>query len=298
MKTIASIAEFFRTLSIEEILVLIFIAAVLIEWIVSRISKTQVHNKRDSISNFLVGTVSFAADFLFSVITFPLWIYLYDHCKIIYLNNNHLSIFLLLFVLIDFIEYWFHRLSHEINVLWSAHQVHHQSQFFNLTVGLRTSLFVPFFNLFFYILLPVLGFSPECMVLIILIQGIYQLLIHTKLIGRLGFVEYIFVTPSAHRVHHGKNDLYLDRNYGKCLIVWDRMFGTYQTETEAVEFGLKTPMEKTNVWHVIFQPYRILLRMVKKSDDRKTKFNLLFKDPDWAWERMQQEKANEYQKPG
>jgi sterol desaturase/sphingolipid hydroxylase (fatty acid hydroxylase superfamily) len=294
MKTIENMAGFFRALSIEEILALVFITAAITEWLTGKIKHIPVHNKRDSISNFLVGLVSFAADFLFSIITFPLWLYLFDHFRLVSFDNNQLWVFLLLFVFIDFTEYWFHRLSHEINFLWSAHQVHHQSTFFNLTVGLRTSLFIPVFNLFFYLLFPVLGFDPLLMVFIIFIQGIYQLLIHTQLVGKLGFIEYILVTPSAHRVHHGKNDIYLDRNYGKCLVVWDRIFGTYQAETETVEFGLTTPMEKTNVWHVLFHPYKILLRLFKQASDRKTKMHILFKGPAWINERYKQDKQNHH----
>jgi len=127
------------------------------------------------------------------------------------------------------------------------------------------------------------------MVLIVLVQGVYQLLIHTRLIGRLGWIEYVLVTPSAHRVHHGKNEIYLDRNYGKCFIVWDMLFGTYQPETENVEFGLKTPVNTTHAWKLVVRPYQIMLNLAKKAGDRQTKINVFFREPDWAWELAQQQ---------
>jgi sterol desaturase/sphingolipid hydroxylase (fatty acid hydroxylase superfamily) len=288
MKTIDAFADFFRSFHIESVLILVFAAALLMEWITCKLNGWQVHNKRDSRCNFLIGAISFAADLLFSVITFPLWLYLYDHFRIWTLPANAWA-FLTLFILVDFTEYWFHRFSHEVNVLWSAHQVHHQSRFFNLTVGLRTSFFVPFFNLFFYLAFPVLGFDPKAMVLIVLLQGVYQLLIHTRLVGKLGWIEYLLVTPSAHRVHHGKNELYLDRNYGKCFIVWDRLFGTYQAETENVEFGLKTPIKTNNAWKLVVQPYQDMLNLARKANDTTTKIQVFFNEPDWAWELTQQQ---------
>jgi sterol desaturase/sphingolipid hydroxylase (fatty acid hydroxylase superfamily) len=187
-------------------------------------------------------------------------------------------------------EYWFHRLSHEVNLLWTAHVVHHQSRFFNLSVGLRTSLFVPIFNVFFYFIFPVLGFDPADVLLIAFIQGMYQLLIHTKLIGKLGWLEYVFVTPSAHRVHHGSNAEYLDKNYGKVFIVWDRLWKTFEEETVTVTYGLKIPQPQENPWQTVMNPMRTLLRVVRETKDKKLRRALLFREPDWAWEYLQMEK--------
>jgi len=279
MKSIEAMADFFRSLALEDILILIFMVALATEWLTGKLRQKPVYRLRDSISNFTVGAVSFLADLLFSVITFPLWIWLYDHARLFDIDSTSAWMLVLLFVLIDFTEYWFHRFSHETNVLWSAHQVHHQSECFNLTVGLRTSLFIPLFNLLFYLAFPVLGFDPLHMVLIILLQGVYQLLIHTQLIGRLGWMEYVIVTPSMHRVHHGKNDIYLDRNYGKCLVIWDLLFGTYARETETVLYGVTCPPQNSNVFHVLFHPYRQLALQLRKAGSMRNRILVLFRGP-------------------
>lgn len=271
-----------KSLSFEQSLILIFSVFVFCEWLVSRLAKLNTHNLRDSLRNFMIGLISFLGDFLFTILTMPLWIYLFHHLRIFEFDQGGLGMFILLFVLLDFSEYWFHRLSHRVNLLWQAHIVHHQSSFFNLTVGLRTSLFVPFFNIFFYSLFPLIGFDPENVLLVILIQGIYQLLIHTELVGRLGFLEYLIVTPSAHRVHHGKNELYIDKNYGKFLIIWDQLFGTYQRETEKVEYGITKPMQKETVIHSIFTPFKNLFKAMSYVRNIRAWRILLFKSPSVA----------------
>ncbi len=225
-----------------------------------------------------------ATDLIFSLLTLPILWYLYNHYRFIELEQDSIITFCVLFILIDFTEYWFHRLSHEINLLWSAHVVHHQSEFFYLSVGIRTSFFVPLFNIFFYLIFPVLGFSPDMLLLIIFIQGIYQLLIHTELIGRLGFLEYILVTPSAHRVHHGKNDIYIDKNYGKIFIIWDFVFHSYQKEIEEVIYGLNKTIEVKGFIRSMTEPYRTMAKAYRKLEVKKYRRAVIFKKPDRAAE--------------
>lgn len=278
MKTIHTVVSFFRHLSLTELIAVIYLFAFFTEWLTGKMHKRPLYSFYDSINNFILGIISFSSDILFSLATFPIWIWLYENASIFNLHDST-GTFLLLFILIDFAEYWFHRISHEVNVFWLAHQIHHQSEHFNLTVGLRTSLFVPLLNLWFYLLFPVLGFSPLQMVVIILIQGVYQLLIHTQVVGKLGWIEYILVTPSAHRVHHGKNNLYIDRNYGKCFIVWDRLFGTYCRETEPVQYGVTTPPASSRVTHILFYPYRHLFQQLYKDRSLQNFSKLLFRRP-------------------
>ncbi len=282
MNSIHHILLWIRSLSLEESLIGIFVIFILCEWIVARLRKVKLHNLRDSYRNAMIGVISFTTDFLFTILTLPLWIYMFSNLRIFEFEQAGIWMFVILFILVDFSEYWFHRLSHEINLLWSAHIVHHQSSFFNLTVGLRTSFFVPFFNIFFYSFFPILGFDPENVLLVILIQGIYQLLIHTELVGKLGFLEYLIVTPSAHRVHHGKNEIYVDKNYGKFLILWDQLFGTYQKETEKVKFGITKPMEKESVAYSIFGPFKNLFKAILFTKNLRAWRVLLFKSPNVA----------------
>lgn len=285
-----------KSLSFEQSLIIIFSIFIFCEWIIGRLNKLKIHNLRDSLRNFMIGLISFLSDFLFTILTMPLWIYLFHQLRIFEFDQGSVGMFIILFVLLDFSEYWFHRLSHRVNLLWQAHIVHHQSSFFNLTVGLRTSLFVPLFNIFFYSLFPLIGFDPENVLLVILIQGIYQLLIHTELVRSMGVLEYLIVTPSAHRVHHGKNDIYIDKNYGKFLIVWDQLFGTYQRETEKVEYGITQPMKKENVVHSIFNPFKNLFKAMSYVKNLRAWKILLFKSPSVAGKLQESILSKDYDK--
>jgi len=279
MEIIHALPVFFRGLPLERMLALVFILFFALEWLSAKLRKLDLYDLKDSLRNLGAGLVSLFVDLLFSLASIPLLDFLFTQAKLFEFPQEKFFVFLLLFVLIDFSEYWFHRLSHEINFLWAAHSVHHQSTYFNLSVGLRTSFFVPLFNIFFYLPLPLLGFAPDLIIEVIFLQGVYQLLVHTKLVGKLGWLEYIFVTPSAHRVHHGRNKIYLDRNYGKTLIIWDRLFSTYEEESEEVEFGLTQPLERNDVLYSIFEPFRGLLRACSCASSRKEKLRLLLGRP-------------------
>ena len=279
MKTINAIFHFFHALSLEEVLVSVFFLFYLSEWLLGKLKGIKTHEKNDTIQNFLIGFFSFLFDFLFSMLTLPFLSWLFHHCSLFTFNNHNRPVIILLFILVDLSEYWFHRLSHEINILWSAHIVHHQSECFNLSVGLRTSLFVPFFNIFIYALFPLLGFDPELVLLVIFVQGIYQLLVHTELIGKLGILEYIIVTPSGHRVHHGRNELYIDKNYGKFFIIWDLIFGTYQKETEQVNYGIQGESGKRGAVQSVFGPYIALVAFLRREKKREKRKRMLFGKP-------------------
>jgi sterol desaturase/sphingolipid hydroxylase (fatty acid hydroxylase superfamily) len=143
-----------------------------------------------------------------------------------------------LIVLQDFLFYWLHRVDHGCRVFWAVHATHHSSAEFNLTVGIRPSVFQPVYRFAWFLPLAVLGFRPADVLLAYSVTQLYGVLVHTKHVGRLGVMESVLVTPSHHRVHHGSNPQYLDRNFGMLLIVWDKLFGTFQKEEEAVQFGL------------------------------------------------------------
>jgi sterol desaturase/sphingolipid hydroxylase (fatty acid hydroxylase superfamily) len=273
---------FCRALTIEQTGGLLFAGFLVLEWISSRLMKLATYKLKDSVQNFVIGGISFVFDYLFSILSFPLLLYIFHHLRLFTFNNDSLPVFCLLFLLVDLCEYWFHRLCHEVNILWRAHIVHHQSEEFNLSVGLRTSLFIPFFNIFLYALFPLFGFDPVLVLMILFVQGFFQLLVHTKLVKKLGMLEYIFVTPSAHRVHHGKNELYLDKNYGKFFIFWDLLFGTYQEETEEVEFGIKGEKKYGNALECIFKPYSQLLQLYPRLKNKWLKKKLLLGTPDDA----------------
>ncbi len=220
----------------EKYFISLFILLFIAEVIVSIKTKNKSYHLKNTLENIGIGAVSMFIDYGFSLLSYPLLLFLFSNYRLIHLQRSGYY-FILLFISLDFLEYWFHRLSHEIPIMWTAHKVHHQSEFFNLSVGLRTSFLIPLFNVGFYCILPLIGFHPADILVLIFLQGIYQLFIHTKLIGKLGWLDKILVTPSVHRVHHGKNEIYLDKNYGKVLTLWDWVFNTYKKETEDVIYG-------------------------------------------------------------
>ena len=145
---------------------------------------------------------------------------------------------LLLFFAEDLCYYWFHRVHHEVRFFWAAHVNHHSSRHYNLSTALRQSWTTPLTGPIFWVPLALLGFHPFMILTAQAVSLIYQFWIHTELIGRLGPLEWVLNTPSHHRVHHGSNVEYLDRNYGGILIVWDRLFGSFEPERAAVDYGL------------------------------------------------------------
>lgn len=194
---------------------------------------------KKTLENIGTGLIALLFDHGFSLLSYPALQYLYRHS--LFEIEKSMFYFGVLFLLLDFTEYWFHRLSHYVPLMWTAHKVHHQSTVFNLSVGLRTSVLIPFFNIGFYAIIPLLGFDPADLLFFIFAQGIYQLFIHTEVIKKLGMLDLILVTPSVHRVHHGINDEYLDKNFGKIFVIWDQLFGSYEKERATVVYGASDP---------------------------------------------------------
>ncbi len=186
-----------------------------------------------------------------------------------------------LFFADDLAYYWFHRVSHENRVFWASHVVHHSSQHYNLSTALRQT-WVPMTALPFWLPLPLLGFPPWMVLLAQSWSLIFQFGLHTERIGRLPRpLESVLNTPSHHRVHHGSNDAYLDKNYGGILIVWDRLFGTYVPETERVRYGLTTNLTTFNPVVVAFHEYVALWRDLRAAPDWRTRGRLLYHGPGW-----------------
>jgi sterol desaturase/sphingolipid hydroxylase (fatty acid hydroxylase superfamily) len=186
-----------------------------------------------------------------------------------------------LFFADDLAYYWFHRVSHESRVFWASHVVHHSSQHFNLSTALRQT-WVPMTYFPFWLPLPLLGF-PVWMVLLAQAWSlIYQFWIHTERVRRLPRpLEYVLNTPSHHRVHHGMNHQYLDKNYAGILIIWDRMFGTFEPEQERVRYGLTTQLTTHHPVKVAFHEYIALAHDIRATKGASTKLKLLLKGPGW-----------------
>jgi alkylglycerol monooxygenase len=232
-----------------------------------------------SISNISIGIAERLAQLFFA--GYFLWVFqfVYGHFALLEIPVNVTS-WLLLFLLTDFLWYWYHRLSHEVNILWGAHIVHHQSEEFNLTVSFRITIFQAFIRLSFGLLLPLIGFPVSMVIVLVGTLGIYQFFIHTRTIDKLGWFEQILVTPSHHRVHHGSNVLYLDKNYGGMLIIWDRLFGTFQAETENVKYGLTKPVESSSFLWLHFHFWLELAANVRATGGFRNRLKILFGGPD------------------
>jgi alkylglycerol monooxygenase len=186
----------------------------------------------DAIADLGCGVTQRVLLLFFEASLLLIYVVVYQRARLLDLGAHPLLALLVAFVGMDFIYYWWHRASHRMNLLWAAHVVHHQSEDFNLAVALRQGVLTPLTTVPFVLPLALIGIPPVSYVVAASLNTLYQFWIHTELVGRLGPLERLLNTPSHHRVHHGRNDRYLDRNYGGVFIVWDRLFGTYEPEGE------------------------------------------------------------------
>src|SRR5215218_5531191 len=190
-------------------------------------------------------------------------------------------VWIVLFLADDLAYYWFHRISHVSRVFWASHVVHHSSQHFNLSTALRQT-WVPMTYLPFWLPLLLVGFPPWMVLLAQSWSLIYQFGLHTERIGKLPRpLEAVLNTPSHHRVHHGANDLYLDRNYAGILIVWDRMFGTFQGEEEPVRYGLTKNIDTFSPPKVAFHEWTAVWHDVKNAEGWRERLGYAFGGPAW-----------------
>ena len=187
----------------------------------------------------------------------------------------------------DFSYYWYHRLHHEVRILWASHVVHHSSQKYNLSTALRQT-WTPYTGLVCWVWLPLFGFHPFMILTSQSINLLYQFWIHTERIDKLHpAFEFVFNTPSHHRVHHGSQSQYLDRNYGGILIVFDRLFGTFEPEVERVRYGLTKNIATYNPLRVAFHEYGAIARDLRTPGlDLRDRLGIVFRGPGWSADRL------------
>ena len=184
-------------------------------------------------------------------------------------------------VLVDFLYYWNHRFVHRARVGWAAHQAHHSSEYMNFATALRQK-WNPWFEFFFFAPLPFLGISPLAIYAAFSINLIYQFFVHTETIRKLPRpIEYIFNTPSHHRVHHGSDPIYLDKNYAGILIVWDRLFGSFQAELTRPHYGLTKQVGTYNLIKLQYGDYAALWRDLRGAPSWRVRMGYLFMPPGW-----------------
>lgn len=257
----------------------VFLLLIALEFISGLLRHKKIYTFSDFVTNISCGIGQQVLGAFFAILTFAAYRYIYAEWRFFTIPDTWYSA-LLLFIGVDFFYYWFHRLSHEINAIWATHIVHHQSEEYNLSVALRQSWFQACFSWVFYIPLSLLGFSPGLMVIIVALNTLYQFWIHTKLIRRMGPLEWIFNTPSHHRVHHGSNPRYIDKNHAGTLIIWDRMFGTFQQEEEEVVYGITTPLRSWDPFKANFHYWIELFGYARKARGLD-KIRIFLKPPGW-----------------
>jgi sterol desaturase/sphingolipid hydroxylase (fatty acid hydroxylase superfamily) len=200
-------------------------------------------------------------------------------------HKTHWYVWLVLFFVQDFMFYWYHRLAHEIRILWAAHVNHHSSEYMHFSTALRQSWLELLFKDAFYIPLALIGFHPIMIITMHQLNLIYQFLPHTESIRRMPrWFEFIFNTPAHHRVHHSSEVRYLDKNYAGILIIWDRIFGTFKEEDSSTfpVYGITTNIHTNNLLKITFHEVVNVLNDVKRAPDLKSKLNYIFQSPGWS----------------
>jgi sterol desaturase/sphingolipid hydroxylase (fatty acid hydroxylase superfamily) len=193
-----------------------------------------------------------------------------------------LANWLLVLILADFCQYWLHRFSHEMNILWAGHIVHHSNTEYNYGVAVRQSFIEGFYTWIFYLPLALAGIPWELFISAYALSLFWQFFVHTRFVDKMGILEWFMATPSHHRAHHGKNERYLDKNYGALFIIWDRLFGTFEPETEPVEYGITIPLEHNNLLYINTHQHLHIIRMLRLAKGWKEKLKVLFGWPSYV----------------
>ncbi|KAM9163680.1 alkylglycerol monooxygenase isoform 1-T1 [Pangshura tecta] len=260
----------------------LFVVLMLLEFVVSWVWRHEAPGRiNDSITSLSAGVLSRLPDVVSRSLELTTYIYVWDNYRLFELMWDSPWTWYLTFLGVDFGYYWFHRMAHEVNILWAAHQVHHSSEAYNLSTALRQSVLQRYTSWVFY--LPMALFIPPSVYAVHLqFNLLYQFWIHTEVVNTLGPLELILNTPSHHRVHHGRNPYCIDKNYGGTLIIWDRIFGTFVAENDKVIYGLTHPINT-------FEPVKVQLCHLAyiwstfwAIPGFSNKLSVIFKGPGWG----------------
>ncbi len=262
-----------------------FVISMLLELYVTLKKDIKTYTAKDAFSSIAMGLGNVAIGFLSKMIVLGALLYVYENFRLFTIPITWWS-FVLLFFADDFSYYWFHRVSHENRLFWASHVIHHSSKHYNLSTALRQTWTGGFYSFLFWLWLPLIGFHPGMILFQMGISLIYQFWIHTQVIQKMPkWFEAVFNTPSHHRVHHGSNPIYLDRNHAGILIIWDKLFGTFQPELEEekVTYGLVSNINTYNPIIIAFKEWIALFKDAftgNKSLANRIKY--LYKPPGWT----------------
>ena len=272
--------------SILEIAALIFIVALLSETAWDFYSGFRKKSS-ETIANFLIGFGNILLERTFFGVVFVIGLFLVEPFAFATIPMTWWSMILAVLVA-DLSYYWMHRTEHRVRILWAFHNVHHSSPEFNFSTSLRLAWFEGAVEWLFFVPMILIGFDPAQTIVAFLIVVAYQSWVHTERVGKLGILDRIFNTPSVHRVHHGTNTQYIDKNYGGIFIIWDRIFGTYEPEKEKVTYGITEPLNSSNPLTINFLEFRNIWRDVRRAKKWSHKFGYIFYPPGWKPEQEDQ----------
>ncbi|BBR51881.1 Fatty acid hydroxylase superfamily [Pseudomonas putida] len=260
-----------------------FFVLIAVELIADRVRGQRNYRLADAINSLSTGVLSTSTGLLTKGVGLVSYALAWEYLAFSRLPGDAWWTWLLAFVLYDLCYYWLHRLGHERNILWAAHSVHHQSEEYNLTTALRQTSSGFIFSWIFYLPLALIGVPPLVFVTVASLNLLYQFWVHTRHIPKLGWLEWVLITPSNHRVHHAQNPLYLDRNYAGVFILWDRLFGTFQEEDprEPVVFGVTTPLASWNPLWANLQFYAQLWEDARRTHSLRDKLRIWFMPTGW-----------------
>ncbi len=280
----------------EQLLILfstpVYVIIIGLELLLSHLQHRKLYSWKDTVSNVYLMLLNATIDLAFRVIYVAILVQVFDHK--LFSWKMGVSYWVMLVLAEDFIYYWLHRFDHEIRLFWAVHVTHHSSAHMNFTVGFRSSVFQPLYRFIYFIPLAWLGFKPLDIVFIYSATQIWGIFVHTDLIRKMGWLEYILVTPSHHRVHHASNPKYLDKNMGMFLIVWDQLFGTFQPELADEEYqekkyGLTKPLEKPSPVNLVFHEWlEIRKDLCRRDISWREKWFYLFGPPGWSHDGSRQ----------
>lgn len=253
------------------------ILLVILEWVLTIVQKKEYYNSLDTISATFIGIVNVGISALLKIGIFGIILFFYN--VVPWHIPSEWWAYILCIIAIDFCRYWSHRLAHVNRFWWATHVTHHNSEKYNLSVAFRLG-WTQHIKFIFFIPVVLIGFDPVLFFICHQIEVLYQFWIHTEYIRKLPApIEYIFVTPSHHRVHHSTNDKYLDKNFGSTFIIWDRIFGTFQAEEEQAVYGITTPINSYNPITLNFHEWKDMSFDVIKSRSLKEAYAMMFTNP-------------------
>ncbi len=260
-----------------------FFVLIALELLVDRWRGISTYRLADAINSLSAGVLSTTSGLLTRVVGLVAYTLAWQQLALFELSAESLWVWLAAFVFYDFCYYWNHRLGHERNVLWAAHSVHHQSEDYNLSTALRQTSTGFIFGWIFYLPMALAGVPPLVFLTVGALNLLYQFWVHTRHVPKLGWLEWVFITPSNHRVHHAQNPVYMDRNYGGVFILWDRLFGTFQEELdeEPVIFGVTTPLASWNPLWANAQFYVALWRDAVRAQSWWDRLRIWFMPTGW-----------------